>query len=119
MFRLQPWLAGALGTLAAIAAVAPLPAIAQSQSEADSLRDMRTLDDPDPFGGNAGTGTSGAMDLIQRILLNNGRSLNEFDRDQAEQLDDAAAEFRRRQQQEIRDRESPGDRPTPADASSR
>lgn len=69
------------------------------------LQDLQTVDDPDPFS-NSGGGL-GMFDLLHRSRLGNNRDMTEFTVEQRQNINDAASQFRSRQQQLIQQQEEP------------
>ena len=87
-------------TVAILAAVGitsvllPAKVLAQA-TDIDPLGDVQTQDaGSDPLSGNSGFNV---FDMIHRARLGNSRSMQEFRTEQRQQLNDAAAEFRRQQ----------------------
>ncbi len=71
-------------------------AIAQQASTVDPLEDLRTSDtDSDPFSGSSSQ--ADIYNLMHRLMLNNGTTLDQFSRQQSENLGTAAEDFRSRQ----------------------
>jgi hypothetical protein len=89
----------ALGT--ALPAMAQLgPAISTGTGTADALKDpLRPEND---LFSNRGDRTNGIFDLMHRAVLGPGKSLDEFNAEQAESLDAATAAFRTQQQQQLK-----------------
>jgi len=76
-----------------------MPGLAQANN-IDPLEDLRTTDgSSDPFSGSSNA--SSVYDLIHRARLNNGMNMNEFRTGTRQQINDAAAEFRRQQYREL------------------
>lgn len=74
--------------------VLPTKVVAQA-THIDPLEGVQTQDaGSDPLSSNSGFSV---FDMIHRARLGNSRSIQEFRTEQRQQLDDAAAEFRRQQ----------------------
>jgi uncharacterized protein HemX len=89
----------ALSAVGAAVVFLPLPTWAQNSSGANSaapLQDLQTQDNTDPFSTRGGMGV---LDLIHRSQLGVSRNMNEFQSEQRQNLNDAAAEFRAKQKQ--------------------
>jgi len=70
--------------------------LAQSLNEQDNFQSNEV----DSFGGSTfGGGSLNPLDLIHRANLSNGRSVDEFNQDSSENLNDAATDFKRKQQE--------------------
>ncbi len=91
----------AVSAIASCALFSPQAAFAQASglnnNNAQPLQDFQTQDNTDPFSGRSSG--SGIFDLIHRSRLGNGRSMEEFNTEQRQNLNDAAAEFRNKQRQ--------------------
>jgi len=101
----------AVSAIASSSLLLPQATFAQASdlNNSQPLQDFQTNDSPDPFfGGNSGTGI---FDLIHRSRLGNGRSIEEFNTEQRQNLNDAAAEFREKQRQMLQKPEQTA--PTP------
>ena len=86
--------------IASCALFSPQATFAQASGLTNSpqpLQDFQTKDNTDPFSGRSSG--SGIFDLIHRSRLGNGRSMEEFNSEQRQNLNDAAAEFRNKQRQ--------------------
>ena len=86
--------------IASCALFSPQTTFAQASDLTNSpqpLQDFQTKDNTDPFSGRSSG--SGIFDLIHRSRLGNGRSMEEFNSEQRQNLNDAAAEFRNKQRQ--------------------
>ena len=87
--------------IASCALFSPQATFAQASglnnNSAQPLEDFQTKDNTDPFSGRSSG--SGIFDLIHRSRLGNGRSMEEFNSEQRQNLNDAAAEFRNKQRQ--------------------
>jgi hypothetical protein len=97
-----PKVVAGLVTIGAIASSSLLivtgRAIAQDASSVDPLEDLRTNDtDADPFSGSSSQGD--IYNLIHRMILNNGTSMEQFSQQQNENLGVAAEDFRNRQRE--------------------
>ena len=90
----------AASAIATCALFTPQAIFAQASglnNNAQPLQDFQTQDNTDPFSGRSSG--SGIFDLIHRSRLGNGRSMEEFNTEQRQNLNDAAAEFRNKQRQ--------------------
>ncbi|MEG4574325.1 hypothetical protein QUA56_16770 [Microcoleus sp. N3A4] len=91
----------AASAIATCALCSPQATFAQASSlnnnNAQPLQDFQTQDNTDPFSGRSSG--SGIFDLIHRSRLGNGRSMEDFNTEQRQNLNDAAAEFRNKQRQ--------------------
>ncbi|MEG5017965.1 MULTISPECIES: hypothetical protein [unclassified Microcoleus] len=87
----------AASAIASCALLSPQASFAQASglNNAQPLQDFQTQDNTDPFSGRSSG--SGIFDLIHRSKLGGGRSMEEFNSEQRQNLNDAAAEFRNKQ----------------------
>ncbi|MEG4071011.1 hypothetical protein QUA42_27445 [Microcoleus sp. Pol11C2] len=87
----------AASAIASCALFSPQASFAQASglNNAQPLQDFQTQDNTDPFSGRSSG--SGIFDLIHRSNLGGGRSMEEFNTEQRQNLNDAAAEFRNKQ----------------------
>ncbi|MEG4816131.1 hypothetical protein [Microcoleus sp. K5-D4] len=87
----------AASAIASCALLSPQASFAQASglNNAQPLQDFQTQDNTDPFSGRSSG--SGIFDLIHRSNLGGGRSMEEFNSEQRQNLNDAAAEFRNKQ----------------------
>ncbi|MEP6486941.1 hypothetical protein NDI43_11785 [Microcoleus vaginatus GB2-A3] len=87
----------AASAIASCALLSPQASLAQASglNNAQPLQDFQTQDNTDPFSGHSSG--SGIFDLIHRSNLGGGRSMEEFNSEQRQNLNDAAAEFRNKQ----------------------
>jgi hypothetical protein len=87
----------AASAIASCALFSPQASFAQASglNNAQPLQDFQTQDNTDPFSGRSSG--SGIFDLIHRSRLGGGRSMEEFNTEQRQNLNDAAAEFRNKQ----------------------
>ncbi|MEG4507275.1 hypothetical protein QUA81_26295 [Microcoleus sp. F6_B4] len=87
----------AASAIASCALFSPQASFAQASglNNAQPLQDFQTQDNTDPFSGRSSG--SGIFDLIHRSNLGGGRSMEEFNSEQRQNLNDAAAEFRNKQ----------------------
>lgn len=88
----------AASAIASCALFSPQATFAQASGLTNSpqpLQDFQTQDNTDPFSGRSSG--SGIFDLIHRSRLGGGRSMEEFNSEQRQNLNDAAAEFRNKQ----------------------
>ncbi len=84
-----------------------VPQLAKAQStqinpstQVNPLQDFQPQQG-DPFSSRNDNPTGSLFDLIHRAQLGNSRSVEEFNTDKNQSLNDAAAEFRKKQQQRI------------------
>ena len=91
----------AASAIATCALFSPQATFAQASglnnNNAQPLQDFQTQDNTDPFSGRSSG--SGIFDLIHRSRLGGGRSMEEFNSEQRQNLNEAAAEFRNKQRQ--------------------
>lgn len=75
-----------------------LPTLADSyeNNTVNPLQDLQTVDNPDPFTGSGGLNM---FDIIHNSRLGNNRDMNEYMNEQRDSLNDAATQFRNKQQQ--------------------
>ncbi|MEG5137919.1 MULTISPECIES: hypothetical protein [unclassified Microcoleus] len=89
----------AASAIATCALFTPQATFAQASglnnNSAQPLQDFQTQDNTDPFSGRSSG--SGIFDLIHRSRFGGGRSMEEFNTEQRQNLNDAAAEFRNKQ----------------------
>jgi hypothetical protein len=87
----------AASAIASCALFSPQASFAQASglNNAQPLQDFQTQDNTDPFSGQSSG--SAIFDLIHRSQLGGGRSMEEFNSQQRQNLNDAAAEFRNKQ----------------------
>ncbi|MEG4984800.1 hypothetical protein QUB08_03315 [Microcoleus sp. BR0-C5] len=87
----------AASAIASCALFSPQATFAQASglNNAQPLQDFQTQDNTDPFSGRSSG--SGIFDLIHRSNLGGGRSMEEFNTEQRQNLNDAATEFRNKQ----------------------
>ena len=62
------------------------------------LKDLQTVDNPDPFSGSGGLNM---FDIIHNSRLGNNRNMKEYMLEQRDSINDAATQFRNKQQQLI------------------
>lgn len=80
-----------------------------------SIQDLQNPERSDPFSNRGGSQNNGFLDLIHRAVLGPSRSLDEFNSEQRESLDSAAAEFRAKQKERLQTQPPAGPtNPTPA-----
>jgi hypothetical protein len=93
----------------------PVAAIAQNQpSSSDPLQDFKKTDGYDPFSSTGGNGvTPGFFEFVHQAIQG-APSQTEFQSGQGENLDSAAANFRAKQQELLK--QQPATTPTPAPA---
>ncbi|MEG5032206.1 hypothetical protein [Microcoleus sp. AT3-D2] len=87
----------AASAIASCALFSPQASFAQASgvTNAQPLQDFQTQDNTDPFSG--GSSGSAILDLIHRSRLGGGRSMEEFNTEQRQNLNDAATEYRNKQ----------------------
>ncbi|MBC6475451.1 MAG: hypothetical protein GDA48_23800 [Hormoscilla sp. GM102CHS1] len=99
---MKPYTRRALSLLAGLSTASlllPMPGLAQA-TKIDPLEDLRTTDgSSDPFSGSSNA--SSVYDMIHRARLNNGMNMNQFRTQLNQQINDAAAGFRRQQLQRM------------------
>ncbi|WP_293332184.1 hypothetical protein [Microcoleus sp. CAWBG58] len=98
----------AASAIATCALLSPQATFAQASSLTTSpqpLQDFQTKDNTDPFSGRSTGG--GIFDLIHRSRLGGGRSIEEFNTEQRQNLNDAAADFRNKQRQMLEKQAAP------------
>lgn len=76
----------------------PQPNWAQT-TDVNPLQDLNSEENSDPFSGNNGGNSFGIFDLIHRAKLGNGPNLDDYNSDQNQKLNTAAAEFRKKQRE--------------------
>src|SRR6476646_3279788 len=88
----------ALGLLVAVALVPcllPQATFAQTAGAVQPLEDFQTKDGgTDPFSNRSGNGASGLFDLMHRAAFGGLRSADDYNAEQQQNLNDAAAQFR-------------------------
>ena len=95
----------------------PQPSFAQSyeNNTANPLQDLQTIDNPDPFTGSGGIDM---FDIIHNSRLGDNRNMKEYMLEQRDSLNDAATQFRNKQQQLIQQpQNTAGDTPASATGS--
>ena len=95
----QKLILGVVASLSFSALLIPQGVKAQS-TDVNPLQDFQPQEG-DPFSSRNDNPTSSLFDLIHRAQLGNSRSLEEFSTEKNQSLNDAAAEFRKKQQQRI------------------
>ena len=99
----------AASAIASCALLSPQATFAQASglnnNNAQPLQDFQTKDNTDPFSGRSSGG--GIFDLIHRSRFGGGRSIEEFNTEQRQNLNDAAAEFRNKQRQMLEKQAAP------------
>ncbi len=91
---------GFLLGLGMVVGVAPLTLAQTSAQPANPLQDLQTQDSSDPFSNRGNGQMNGIFDIVHRAMQG-GRSLDEFSSEQKESLDDATAQFRAKQRQQL------------------
>ena len=86
----------------------PQPTLADSYeaNTVNPLQDLQTVDNPDPFTGSGGLNM---FDIIHNSRLGNNRDMNEYMNEQRDSLNDAATQFRNKQQQLLQQPENAAD----------
>ncbi|MCC3420474.1 MAG: hypothetical protein JGK24_22135 [Microcoleus sp. PH2017_29_MFU_D_A] len=99
----------AASAIATSALLSPQATFAQASglnnNNPQPLQDFQTKDNTDPFSGRSTGG--GIFDLIHRSRLGGGRSIEEFNTEQRQNLNDAAADFRNKQRQMLEKQAAP------------
>ena len=95
----QQFILGLVASLSLCSLLIPQDAKAQS-TDVNPLQDFQPQQG-DPFSSRNDNPTGSLFDLIHRAQLGNSRSVEEFNTDKNQNLNDAAAEFRKKQQQRI------------------
>jgi hypothetical protein len=67
----------------------------------DPLQDLNSEENGDPFSGNNEGNSYGVFDLIHRARLGSGPNLEDYNSDQNQKLNTAAAEFRKKQRERL------------------
>ena len=95
----QKFILSALASMSLFSLLIPQLAKAQS-TDVNPLQDFQPQKG-DPFSSRNDNPTGSLFDLIHRAQLGNSRSAEEFNTDKNQSLNDAATEFRKKQQQRI------------------
>ncbi|MBR8829434.1 MAG: hypothetical protein DSM107014_16315 [Gomphosphaeria aponina SAG 52.96 = DSM 107014] len=91
-----------LGTVLTILASLGQFTLAQSVNQQDNYQSNEV----DSFSGSSlGNGSLNPLDLIHRANLSNGRSVDEFTQDSSANINDAATEFKRKQQEQLQNQQ--------------
>lgn len=93
----QKFIFSALASMSLFSLLIPQLAKAQS-TDVNPLQDFQPQKG-DPFSSRNDNPTGSLFDLIHRAQLGNSRSAEEFNTDKNQSLNDAATEFRKKQQQ--------------------
>ena len=93
----QKFIFSALASMSLFSVLIPQLAKAQS-TDVNPLQDFQPQQG-DPFSSRNDNPTGSLFDLIHRAQLGNSRSAEEFNTDKNQSLNDAATEFRKKQQQ--------------------
>ena len=93
----QKFILSALASMSLFSLLIPQLAKAQS-TDVNPLQDFQPQQG-DPFSSRNDNPTGSLFDLIHRAQLGNSRSAEEFNTDKNQSLNDAATEFRKKQQQ--------------------
>jgi len=107
----QSFIKLAICTTAGISLVSlliPQPSWAQNTTtNANPLEDLNPQENTNPFSArDQGQAMNGIMDLMHRAQMGNIRSSSEYSTEQNQNLNDAAAKFRQRQLEMIRNQNS-------------
>ena len=102
---LQKSILGIVASMSFVSLLIPQLAKAQStpvnsSTRVNPLQDFQPQEG-DPFSSRNDNPTGSLFDLIHRAQLGNARSAEEFNTEKNQSLNDAAAEFRKKQQQRI------------------
>ncbi len=97
-------IAAAVAGLAVGSVALASSASAQAANGADALKDFNQPDS-NPFS-NRDNSSRGVLDLIHKAQLGAGKSVEEFNAEQAESLDAATAAFRAQQRQQLSNRQT-------------
>lgn len=90
--------------------------IAQTSETVNPLEEFQNSDNAaDPFSDRSGS-QKGVYELIHRAIQGNGRSVEDFSAEQRESLNDAASEFRRLQQERLKNEQPAATSTTPTPA---
>lgn len=95
----QKFVLGIIAATSLFSVLVPQDAKAQS-TDVNPLQDFQPQQG-DPFSSRNDDPTGSLFDLIHRAQLGTSRSVEEFNADKNQNLNDAAAEFRKKQQQRI------------------
>jgi len=98
----------AMTTMGAIALVAQVPAQAQDADYVDPLEGFQTDDNGSEVFGAGGADSSDVFDLIHRMTLSNGTSMEDFTRQRGENITTEAQTFREIQMQRIQRQQNGG-----------
>lgn len=98
-FKPQKFIFSALASMSLFSLLIPQLAKAQS-TDVNPLQDFQPQQG-DPFSSRNDNPTGSLFDLIHRAQLGNSRSAEEFNTEKNQSLNDAAAQFRKKQQQRI------------------
>lgn len=74
------------------------------------LEDLQTIDNPDPF---TGSGGFNMFDIIHNSKLGNNRNMKEYMLEQRDSMNNAATDFRSKQQQLLQQPQNASDNPAP------
>lgn len=102
-----------LGLATTVVGFVSLPTMAQTARPAP-LEDLQTKDGSDFFNGRGNGQTGGVMNFIQNAIIGTPRSMDEFTAEQKENFNDAAAQFRKRQAEQIRQQQTQNSPTSPA-----
>lgn len=97
--KLPQLILGIIASMGVSSLLIPQSARAQS-TDVNPLQDFQPQQG-DPFSSRNDNPTGSLFDLIHRAQLGTSRSADEFNADKNQSLNDAAAEFRKKQQQRI------------------
>ncbi|GAC1464764.1 MAG: hypothetical protein NVS2B14_10450 [Chamaesiphon sp.] len=99
---------GVVASVGVVSCLLPQPSLAQQSSDlASPSADFQHRDNLDPFSSKTDTSGFSVLNLINRLQLGNSQSLEDFNSEQSQNFDDAAAKFRNQQLQRIHNQTSP------------
>lgn len=96
----QKFVFSALASISLFSLLIPQLAKAQTATDVNPLQDFQPQQG-DPFSSRNDNPTGSLFDLIHRAQLGSSRSTEEFNSEKNQSLNDAAAEFRKKQQQRL------------------
>lgn len=88
-----------VASVGAIALFAPVQA--QTAGDIDPLEDFQTNDSGSDIFGSNGTDSTSVFNMIHNLMLHNGTTLDQFNRQRYENIENEAASFREAQMQQI------------------
>lgn len=97
-----------IGTVAGISVVSLLlPQISWAQTDVNPLEDANPAEEgSDPFSSSGQGNSFGIFDLIHRANLGGDRNVEDFSLEQNQSLNDAAAQFRKKQLERLQQRQA-------------